>query len=448
MDNNKKHIPKTSEEVNRPSPSTPNMDTFCVLPFLHQSTKTDGSIKVCCRAKGRVASVKDFDFKDSESTDLVDAWNWRKIRDLRLDLYTGVKNDMCKVCWDHEANGVESMRNGMNANVARMIEAKQRAKVAVDNNGFLDQEKYKPLYFEFKLNNNCNLKCRMCSPVDSSAWFKDHKLIKQIKSNFGETYEDYVKTLGLEDKALLRLFDENNFWNSIEQWISQGTRFQFAGGEPLYDKDHYRVLEVLKSSGRDLSQIELDYATNLTVLKTKKYNVLDYWKDYKEITLGFSIDGPPGINEYVRGGSNIDHIKENILTIRKNLNNVTLKAKFTAQALNIFYFPELTDWLYELGVTLIGTSYVMFPDHMDAKIWTGDARKEIIEKYENKIASLPNDRLSAKRNLQNVLNYFKSKEMYTEERWNRFIKWNKILDKSRNESYNDYKFLERYMNNE
>ena len=38
--------------------------------------------------------------------------------------------------------------------------------------------------------------------------------------------------------------------------------------------------------------------------------------------------------------------------------------------------------------------------------------------------------------------------MYTEERWNRFIKWNKILDKSRNESYNDYKFLERYMNNE
>ena len=143
----KNKLSKTSEKAERSS--QPDMSTFCVLPFVHQSTKTDGSIKVCCRAKGRVASVKDFDFKDSESTDLVDAWNWRKIRDLRMDLYRGVKNDMCKVCWDHEANGVESMRQGMNSNVARMIESKQRAKIAFDDNGFLDEKKYKPLYFEF-----------------------------------------------------------------------------------------------------------------------------------------------------------------------------------------------------------------------------------------------------------------------------------------------------------
>ena len=146
--------------------------------------------------------------------------------------------------------------------------------------------------------------------------------------------------------------------------------------------------------------------------------------------------------------SDIQDIKNNVLTIKENLNNVTLKAKFTAQALNVYYLPELVDWLYDIGVTNIGTSYVSFPDHLDARIWTGDARKDIIEKYENKIANLTNDRNSAKRNLQNILNYFKSKEMYTEERWNRFIEWNKILDKSRNESYNDYKFLERYMNNE
>ena len=36
--------------------------------------------------------------------------------------------------------------------------------------------------------------------------------------------------------------------------------------------------------------------------------------------------------------------------------------------------------------------------------------------------------------LKSILNYFKSNDLYTEERWNRFIEWNKILDKSRNES--------------
>ena len=56
-------------DVEKQSPSI-NMDTFCVAPFLHQSTKTDGTIKACCRAKGRIATVS--------QTDLVDAWNWKK----------------------------------------------------------------------------------------------------------------------------------------------------------------------------------------------------------------------------------------------------------------------------------------------------------------------------------------------------------------------------------
>ena len=428
---------------NKNSNNGPNPDTFCVAPFLHQSTKTDGSIKACCRAKGRIASVKEFDFKDAEGTTLSDAWNWKKIRDLRLDLINGIRNDMCKVCWDHEDANVESMRKSMN-NVQRLREAKDRAAYALKNNGILYQ---KPTWFEFKLNNNCNLKCRMCGPVDSSSWFKDHKLVKHIKSNFGETYPEYVKELGLENKALLNLYNEDNFWDSIESWIDQGNRFQFAGGEPLYDKDHYRVLEALKNSGKDLSEVELDYATNLSVLKTKNHNVLDYWKDYKLVTVGFSIDGPPGINEYIRGGSNINDIKNNILEIRSKLDNVLLKAKFTTQALNVYYFPELVDWLYDIGITLIGVSYVSFPDHMDARLWNKEAKQEIIEKYEEKISSLPNDRLTAKRMLKNVLNYVRNKDLYTEERWNRFIEWNKILDKSRNESYTNFKFLERYMNN-
>ena len=84
---------------------------------------------------------------------------------------------------------------------------------------------------------------------------------------------------------------------------------------------------------------------------------------------------------------------------------------------------------------------------MDARLWNKEAKQEIIKKYEEKISSLPNDRLTAKRMLKNVLNYIRNNDLFTEERWNRFIEWNKILDKSRNESYTNFKFLERYMNN-
>ena len=270
-------------------------------------------------------------------------------------------------------------------------------------------------------------------------------LLNISQSNFGATYDEYVRDLGLEDKALLNLYNEENFWSSVEDWTSLGNEFQFAGGEPLYDADHYKVLEILKNSGRDLSQIDLTYATNLTVLETKKYSVFDYWKDYRRINLGFSIDGPPGINEYIRGGSNIDDIERNINLLRDRLPNVQLKAKITVQALNIYYIPELIQWLYDRGVTLIGSSYVMSPDHLDARVWCCQAREDISQKYMKAIAELTPTQISAKRNLTSILNYFQSRHMHTEERWHRFIEWNTILDKSRNESYKNYDFFNKYI---
>ena len=36
--------------------------------------------------------------------------------------------------------------------------------------------------------------------------------------------------------------------------------------------------------------------------------------------------------------------------------------------------------------------------------------------------------------------------MHTEELWHRFIEWNTILDKSRNESYKNYDFFQQIYN--
>ena len=55
-----------------------------------------------------------------------------------------------------EENNVESMRQGISNNVKRKTIAIERAKRAIENNGFLEDED-KPTWFEFKLNNNCNL---------------------------------------------------------------------------------------------------------------------------------------------------------------------------------------------------------------------------------------------------------------------------------------------------
>ena len=94
---------------------------------------------------------------------------------------------------------------------------------------------------------------------------------------------------------------------------------------------------------------------------------------------------------------------------------------------------------------MIGSSYVMSPDHLDARVWCCQAREDISQKYMKAIAELTPVQISAKRNLTSILNYFQSRHMHTEERWHRFIEWNTILDKSRNESYKNYDFFNKYI---
>ena len=80
----------------------PNLDTFCIAPFIHQSTKTDGKIKLCCRSLPAVGNLS--------STTLEEAWNNEIVRKVRLDLVNGIKNERCNICWRHEAGNVTSLR--------------------------------------------------------------------------------------------------------------------------------------------------------------------------------------------------------------------------------------------------------------------------------------------------------------------------------------------------
>ena len=77
-------------------------DTFCIAPFTHLSTKTDGSIKACCRSLPALSNIK----KES----LLQAWNNEEMKQLRTDLINGVRNEKCNACWKLEDVGAQSLR--------------------------------------------------------------------------------------------------------------------------------------------------------------------------------------------------------------------------------------------------------------------------------------------------------------------------------------------------
>lgn len=399
------------------------MGTFCPAPFMHQSMKVDGAIKACCRSLPRITTIR--------KTTLEEAWNHPELRQIRIDMLENVENNRCKICYDQEKVGVKSLRNILNTDKQKLEDA-NHALNHMNDDGTVN---VLPTWIELKLSNLCNLKCRMCGPVDSTQWFSDYKSVKHL---YAEHHQDFIKNQGVESTPLIDALDQN-FYQKLDRLLSNVNRISFAGGEPLFDDNHYQVL---KSVLQRAHEITLSYSTNLTVLNTKKHDVFKFWKKFKQILVIISVDGYPELNNYIRTNSHRYDIEKNIRMIQAH-SNIHVAVKPTFQALNIMYLPEIIEWALSQGINDVGYHFVNTPDFMDCRIWTGEARDEIVEKLTSYMKNCTSDK--AKSLTRNVLKYFKGNDLHTEIRWNNFIEFNKILDQKRNQSITDFEFLRRYM---
>ena len=294
-----------------------NKNTFCVAPFTHQSTKTDGSIKACCRALPQIGNIN----KDT----MAEAWNHRIIKQLRLDLVNGVRNPMCNACWNLEDAGVTSLRHKYGFQGNHYEKALRVVETMWDDGHVTEQ----PAWIEFKLSNLCNLKCRMCHPVDSTKWRSDFAAIEHLND---EAWNRYIDKTGVKTKTHLVSYDES-FYKELDTHMSNIDMLAFAGGEPFMDENHYKILDSVMDNA---SNISLRYATNMTTFQTPKHNALDYLPHFKDVVLAASLDGPPRLNEYIRGDSDSSVIEDNVKMF-EGFDNIIIHGKITVQALNIFY---------------------------------------------------------------------------------------------------------------
>src|SRR5580693_4345065 len=77
--------------------------TFCVLPWLHAATLTDGSVQLCCVSGGGSG------VNLNEQT-LGDYWNSEYVKDARRRMLAGQDVKACKHCYEEESCGYKSPR--------------------------------------------------------------------------------------------------------------------------------------------------------------------------------------------------------------------------------------------------------------------------------------------------------------------------------------------------
>ena len=300
-------------------------ESFCSLPWINISTDVNGSLRPCCKfAQPDISN--EYQLPNMKEGRLDVLWNDQRFQNLRQAFLDGKKPKECQSCWDEEAAGIKSFR------VQWEIDKK------VDTTGMIFEPVATsgPRAMDLKLNNVCNLKCRICGPQASSTFLKEYQERLNVTLE-GSDYWISNKILGTANEEV------------INKWAEDLIHLEVTGGEPMASPENIKILDLLIKSGK-ANNISVLLNTNGT-LYNKKF--LDNILQFKEITLCLSIDDLGGRLEYERYPTEWNVVQENILKfleLRDKHSNLFLTLCPTVSSFNIYYMSEYLDWAKTMGI--------------------------------------------------------------------------------------------------
>lgn len=393
-------------------------------PFTGLATREDGAVKVCCRSQP-IGWIQ----KDSLET----IWNNDTMRRIRGQVLSDERPAECKPCFDLEDQGVESLRQ---RHINGVI---PEARINLYPTTLLQE--IMPFEFptmEIKLNNLCNLKCRMCNPLDSTNWKDWDKVVPFYKKENNYLIPTVERLVSKPGQYIGPFDDTDRWWASFEKLLPHFRRVEFAGGEPLIDPQHYKILDMLKPYGH---QIELKYATNGTTLGISRGRTIhDHWPHFRSIAVNVSIDGIHDVYNYIRGGGDFDQVEENIKVIKKIPNVSRVVGAFTAQAGNILQAAECIDYFINTMGIVFYSHRVSYPNCLSAQVLPNDLKDVAIKQLQdillcvdtwNAVTKNPLLGVVTHQQIKDNINYLQAKDQ--NNLWQDFLEFNRKLDVSRNQ---------------
>jgi len=422
-------------------------NTFCPIPWNFQAIRANGDLRVCCQAnvtKNQGVIRKDDGTAYNAGRDsLVDARNTNMLKIMRLNMLNGVWNDECGRCRSEEENGLNSRRQYEQRNWKLTVE---QARSKTKEDGSIDLDECPVVYYDLRFGNFCNLKCRMCGPTDSSAWYDDW--IELTGSNkFKDTsgiMEIKETKKGLQVEAF-NWPEYEPFWEQLEANIHNIEHVYFAGGEPMLIERHYDFLErcVEKDAAK---HIVVEYNTNMSTLPSRVTNL---WKQFKQVRVGASVDGFGSVVEYQRHPAKWDKIYKNLQILDQLPNNVFSWLAFTVTAYNVNHMVDFMKWkLIESGFKRINPSLLKpivthhvahHPKHLNVRVLPTKFKQDVTKKFDEFNQWVIDNNFNsniieqAESISKGIINYMNS-ESYYETEWDHFVKYTRGLDKIRNES--------------
>jgi organic radical activating enzyme len=366
-------------------------ETFCMLPWVHMHAFPDGRAYPCCLA--------DYwhPVGDLRKSTMEQVWNQDAYKTMRVNMLEDKPCKECTKCYEQEKMGFFSMRNDANRNYGHHI--KDVGNTHPDGT----HPEFKIRYWDVRFSNLCNFRCRSCGPMFSSNWFNDHvKMYGRVPDVLGRDMARIEYTTGNEDDMIAQMMPHLPYLEQV----------YFAGGEPLIMKEHYFMLEKLIELGK--TDVRIQYNTNFSELAYKDKHVFDYWRHFKNISVGASLDASGTRAELMRKGTDWAQTLDNRQRMIKEVPHVDFYVSATVSSMNVLHVLDFHREWADLGLIKakdFNVNICQSPEWYRIDIFSDDFKRDVIEPaYRRHIEWLdPQDSLRrATTGFQSAINFMMS----------------------------------------
>jgi len=333
--------------------------TFCIYPWIHLHAYPTGEAYPCCHAEMKPGVVG-----NCRKNTLAEIWRGEPMQKLRSDMLTETPHAACTRCYEQEESGFFSGRRSANKHHGHHIKK-------------LDENPFELTYWDIRFSNLCNLSCRSCGHIFSSSWYQDQAKLA------GGDWKQKNKVLNYAGRT------ETDIWEQLEPHLDHVEQVYFAGGEPLLMEEHYRILDELVR--RERFDVRLIYNTNFTHTDLKGRSVFEYWKQFKSVAVGASLDDSGARGEYIRKGTEWAVVEQNRRDMLAICPQVDFYISPTLSIMNARHLPNFhRDWV-EKGLIRaqdLNVNILQDPAHYRIDIAPAKYKDELTELYTQHLAWL------------------------------------------------------------
>jgi hypothetical protein len=325
--------------------------TFCMAPWTHTYLSPQTERRLCCASREPAQSFKQYidtgnDAKEYKPLTLEQHWNSDHMRSVRQRMMAGEELSECQVC-DHKLLNTNVYRSYFNQLFKHKVD---EAYDSTDESGATTMP---TVSFDYRFNNLCNFKCRMCGDMLSSSWEAESR---KEKSWNEESQPWMASPLREQIKKFQDTQVVEEFTNAVETKTIK--EIYWCGGEPLMWEIHWKAMQRIIELGF-AKEVYVRYNTNLSRTSLKGIKLFDLLPQFQDWQVCSSLDGTGEVGEYIRDGLNYKQWLENFkegMAVAKTSREMRLDYTLTMPGL--LELKNMFDLSQELNVELL--TKVMF----------------------------------------------------------------------------------------